>query len=328
MARTQKGSLYTILGVRPTATTAEIRAKYKQLMLLYCPDQLGSKDYAEICAIQEAYEVLSNPKRRARYDAEQYIGVGAQTMRARRKEILAILGAAIDQDLISSRAKKASRRTGCLPSRFSSTPSFDDTKSTSALDKYRSTFSQPGPVCNLSYHTSTQPNTLDYNANTIRLHSQDARDPVDHLHYIFRTGLDGLGFYARVVSLMLFHLPFTIKCSNCDHSLSERSIPAHREIRGFMNSNRLMVRFYISCSYCGNELVVRSDDLEANEWTTEKGCQKVLARGSHGSFSLNSAHSSEELSGQSLGTPTDESTSKASSADEEGGTDSRVFVID
>lgn len=68
-------SLYEILGVAPGATAAEIRAAYLQLASQYHPDRHEGNplsDLAEdkLAAVNAAYEVLSDPTRRAAYDAE------------------------------------------------------------------------------------------------------------------------------------------------------------------------------------------------------------------------------------------------------------------
>jgi curved DNA-binding protein CbpA len=62
---------YAVLGVSPNSEDIVIRAAYRALMLKYHPDQYtGSKETAESKAkeINAAYEVLSDPERRAQYD--------------------------------------------------------------------------------------------------------------------------------------------------------------------------------------------------------------------------------------------------------------------
>jgi len=67
---------YEILDVPPDATAEQIRAAYRILVQLHHPDRLqqaspGVREYAEerLKKINEAYTVLSDPARRARYDA-------------------------------------------------------------------------------------------------------------------------------------------------------------------------------------------------------------------------------------------------------------------
>lgn len=63
---------YKFLDVPPTASQAEIRSAYRRLAFKYHPDR--NKDpWAETIfkQINEAYQVLGNPDRRAAYDAER-----------------------------------------------------------------------------------------------------------------------------------------------------------------------------------------------------------------------------------------------------------------
>ena len=60
-------SCYAILGVDPSSSTAEIRQAYRKLALAKHPDRGG--DPAEFARVSRAYEVLSDAKARAKYDA-------------------------------------------------------------------------------------------------------------------------------------------------------------------------------------------------------------------------------------------------------------------
>ena len=70
--------LYTLLGVAPTADAAEIALAYRRRLREVHPDTAataasgagGTDPPAELRALQEAYLVLRDPARRARYDAE------------------------------------------------------------------------------------------------------------------------------------------------------------------------------------------------------------------------------------------------------------------
>ena len=69
---------YEILGVSRTATTEEIRRAYRRLARQYHPDVNKSPDAEEkFKEINEAYEVLSDPERRAAYDRFGHAGVQA-----------------------------------------------------------------------------------------------------------------------------------------------------------------------------------------------------------------------------------------------------------
>jgi hypothetical protein len=59
-------SYYAVLGVRPTATEAEIRKAYRQRAIASHPDKGGDADTFK--SVAEAYEVLSDAGRRATYD--------------------------------------------------------------------------------------------------------------------------------------------------------------------------------------------------------------------------------------------------------------------
>lgn len=64
---------YAVLGVRPEATTAEIKAAYRSLVKRHHPDAGG--DAQRILALNAAWEVLRDGERRRRYDAE-HLGPG------------------------------------------------------------------------------------------------------------------------------------------------------------------------------------------------------------------------------------------------------------
>lgn len=64
---------YELLGVSSTASAAEIRSAYRRLARQHHPDTGGAA--ADFAAITDAYDLLSDPARRARYDAAQRYGV-------------------------------------------------------------------------------------------------------------------------------------------------------------------------------------------------------------------------------------------------------------
>src|SRR2546423_14763856 len=61
---------YKILGVSKTASEDEIRKAFRKLARQYHPDVAGNKPGAEdkFKEINEAYEVLSDPEKRKKYD--------------------------------------------------------------------------------------------------------------------------------------------------------------------------------------------------------------------------------------------------------------------
>jgi DnaJ-class molecular chaperone len=65
-------SFYQILGVSNKASEIEIKKAYRTLSLKYHPDRNSSSDAQEkMGQINEAYETLSDPMKRKRYDMEQ-----------------------------------------------------------------------------------------------------------------------------------------------------------------------------------------------------------------------------------------------------------------
>lgn len=61
-------TLYDILGLAPSATADDIKKAWRFLAQRHHPDK-GSGDHDKFQSIQNAYEVLSDPERRAHYDA-------------------------------------------------------------------------------------------------------------------------------------------------------------------------------------------------------------------------------------------------------------------
>src|SRR3954454_17504899 len=78
---TAKRDYYEVLGVAKSADGEEIKRAYRRLAMKYHPDRAdGDKAEAELrfkeCA--EAYEVLSDPAKRKRYDQFGHGGVSGQ----------------------------------------------------------------------------------------------------------------------------------------------------------------------------------------------------------------------------------------------------------
>ena len=66
---------YRILGVPQTADLATVKAAFRVLAKKYHPDRAPDNPFAaaHFTEIQEAYEVLSKPNSRARYDEERWL---------------------------------------------------------------------------------------------------------------------------------------------------------------------------------------------------------------------------------------------------------------
>lgn len=82
-----KRSHYEILGVSPSASTADIRAAYRRLARLHHPDVSGADTSAlEMAAINSAWSVLSDPVSRFNYDRQQQTPIGASRDEGRDSE--------------------------------------------------------------------------------------------------------------------------------------------------------------------------------------------------------------------------------------------------
>jgi hypothetical protein len=85
--------LYRMLGVSPRATTAEIKSAYRRLARECHPDVSSSPDAnSRFTRLNEAYQILADPARRAAYDSGQYVdAAAARTFYASRAaEVVAI----------------------------------------------------------------------------------------------------------------------------------------------------------------------------------------------------------------------------------------------
>jgi DnaJ-class molecular chaperone len=72
---------YDILGITKTATAAEIKSAYRKLALKWHPDRNKEKDATEkFKEINEAYEVLSSPEKKSRYDQFGHAAFGGGTV--------------------------------------------------------------------------------------------------------------------------------------------------------------------------------------------------------------------------------------------------------
>ena len=75
---TQKRDYYEVLGVSSSASDEEIRKAFRKLALEYHPDRNKSQDaQAKFKEVNAAYQVLSDPEKRAQYD--RYGRVGASS---------------------------------------------------------------------------------------------------------------------------------------------------------------------------------------------------------------------------------------------------------
>src|SRR5690606_38913522 len=73
-----KRDYYEILGASKTATAEELKKAYRKTALKYHPDKNPGDTSAEekFKEAAEAYDVLSNPDKKARYDRFGHAGMG------------------------------------------------------------------------------------------------------------------------------------------------------------------------------------------------------------------------------------------------------------
>ncbi|RYD52935.1 MAG: J domain-containing protein [Sphingobacteriales bacterium] len=82
---------YALLGVSPTADADAIRKAYRTQARRYHPDAAPDNPFApaQFRALKDAYEILSVPQKRRRYDDERWLrGLSGKTIRALSPETL------------------------------------------------------------------------------------------------------------------------------------------------------------------------------------------------------------------------------------------------
>ena len=73
---TGKKDYYDVLGVRKSASDEDIKKAFRKLAMEYHPDRNKREDAEELFKeVNEAYQVLSDPKKRTAYDQFGHSGV-------------------------------------------------------------------------------------------------------------------------------------------------------------------------------------------------------------------------------------------------------------
>src|SRR4030042_2945656 len=80
--RVMSKDLYKILGIPQTATDKDIRAAYRTLAKKYHPDTGAGSSEDRFREIQDAYETLGSPARRADYDRKSVLSEYPTNQRA------------------------------------------------------------------------------------------------------------------------------------------------------------------------------------------------------------------------------------------------------
>ena len=81
---TERPTLYGVLGLPQTATPDEIKKAFRRLALQWHPDTCHEPDAAaQFRALKEAYDVLADPHKRARYEAGLRLTAGTPRVQVR-----------------------------------------------------------------------------------------------------------------------------------------------------------------------------------------------------------------------------------------------------
>jgi DnaJ domain len=110
--------LYGILGLTPRASGNEIKSAYRRLAREYHPDVSPSPDSAaRFVRINRAYQVLSDPRRRAAYDSGRYSDAQRTFYASRQAEVVAMqrhFDRIVDEWLARERQETAARSHAVL----------------------------------------------------------------------------------------------------------------------------------------------------------------------------------------------------------------------
>ena len=115
MADPTSDDYYRVLGVPRDATEAQLKKAYRKLAIKYHPDKNpDDKEGAEMRfkAVASAYEVLSDPERRDRFDRFGHHAYGMVMLGSWRKDCRQV--AASERDLGFGKVSRTGRRTSAF----------------------------------------------------------------------------------------------------------------------------------------------------------------------------------------------------------------------
>lgn len=118
-----KRDYYEVLGINRNTSEAELKKAYRRLAMKYHPDRVTGADRAEaeqkFKEAKEAYEMLSDPRKRAAYDQFGHAGVDpTSTQNARHNNFTDIFGDVFG-DIFSDGAKNSNRPSRGADLRYS-----------------------------------------------------------------------------------------------------------------------------------------------------------------------------------------------------------------
>lgn len=198
-------SYYDLLGVPPEASAEQIRAAYRTLVQLFHPDRLShlkpeSRAFAEerLKALNQAYEVLGDPARRAMYDLANTSRRGPSNPPRPR-----------------SPAGPAPPRSSMQSATVGPSPDFGATRRKAVLDRRRRVAQLEAEIAELSRGVSQMETERDRARRQWRRHEARA-----HWAFWLTTLLTGVGAWGvMLIGIGLFAEPLNMAAQRVDFVL-------------------------------------------------------------------------------------------------------------